>query len=54
MKAIPLSPLAAHTRFMAAFCRDIASGDVSKGKTPQADAVAEIVRQQRAYGEDLR
>ena len=48
MKAIPTNPMAQHQRFMDAFCRDIASGAVSAGKTPQADAVAEIVRQIRA------
>ena len=48
MTPISLDPMAQHQRFMAAFCRDLASGDVSKGKTPQADAVAEIVRQTRS------
>ena len=47
MTPFPTDPMAQHQRFMAAFCRDLASGDVSKGKTPQADAVAEIVRQIR-------
>ena len=48
MKSFPTAPMAQHQRFMDAFCRDLASGDVSKGKTPQADAVAEIVRQTRS------
>ena len=48
MTPFPTDPMAQHQRFMAAFCRDLASGDVSKGKTPQADAVAEIARQTRS------
>ena len=49
MIPFPLDPMAQHQRFMAAFCRDLASGEfIRTGKTPQADAVAEIVRQTRS------
>ncbi len=44
---VPLDPMGAHARLVEAFCRDLASPAFQRtGETPQAKAVAEIVRQQ--------
>lgn len=48
MKPVPTDPMAQHARFIAALCDDFASPDFARdGKTPRADAVVEISRQQR-------
>lgn len=53
MKPIPTDPLAANNCLIAALCEDLMTPEFMRtGRTPRADAVGEIVRQQREARRD--
>ena len=48
MKPFPADPVAAHSRFMAAWLEDLGSAEFRRaGSTPRADAAAAASRAQR-------